>query len=274
MIITILVVLGLCFGSFVNALVWRLYKQERSRSKSRDPKLSILTGRSMCPKCKHELSVLDLVPVFSYIWLRGKCRYCHEAIADSPLAELLTPALFVLSYVYWPLGFESKGLTMFVFWLVLLVGLVALALYDLKWYILPNKLTYSLLVIGCVQALLLVTIFTGRVETAWQLVGGLLIGGGLFYILFQVSKGRWIGGGDVKLGMLLGLILAQPSLAILMIFGASFLGTLVSIPLLALGKANKNSRIPFGPFLIAGAVIARLFGLSLIAWYKRQLGVQ
>src|SRR5665213_2769212 len=97
MIIALLALLGLVFGSFVNALVWRLHEQEVLLEKRKKPskkqleKLSILNGRSMCPHCKHELAIKDLVPLFSWIALKGKCRYCGKPISwQYPVVELLT----------------------------------------------------------------------------------------------------------------------------------------------------------------------------------------
>jgi leader peptidase (prepilin peptidase)/N-methyltransferase len=91
----------LCLGSFVNALIWRLHTQEGLKSKKERTKYSITKGRSMCMHCKHTLSTIDLIPVFSWIYLRGKCRYCGYTIPDNPISELLTPTLFVISYLYW-----------------------------------------------------------------------------------------------------------------------------------------------------------------------------
>ena len=96
-----------------------------------------------------------------------------------------------------------------------------------------------------------------------------MVGGGLFYVLFQVSKGKWIGGGDVKLGWVLGLFLATPGRSFLMIFLAATLGSLVSLPLLAGKRLHKNSVLPFGPFLIIAAIIVQLFGHSILHWYQR-----
>src|ERR1700712_4728549 len=105
--IFLLVVLGLIFGSFVNAFVWRLHERESLLQKKRKPtkkqlsELSILHGRSMCVHCHHELAAKDLVPLFSWLWLRGKCRYCHKPIQDSPLIEAVLPVLFIVSYLAW-----------------------------------------------------------------------------------------------------------------------------------------------------------------------------
>src|SRR5690348_8244818 len=116
MIVLLLGALGLGLGSFVNALVWRLHEQElaeeepkhkRAKGKARQlsaKELSIVSGRSMCPDCHHELAPQDLIPVLSWLWLRGKCRYCSKPISwQYPLVELVTAALFIVSYLSWPL---------------------------------------------------------------------------------------------------------------------------------------------------------------------------
>lgn len=220
--------------------------------------------------CGHELAVMDLIPVFSWLVLGGKCRYCHKHIsAQYPLVELSTSALFIISYIYWPLVFNAKGITLFVFWLIFLVAFVALAIYDLRWFILPDKIIFPMIVLGVIQAVYLLA--TGPFSREiWGLVTSVLIGGGIFWAIFQISNGKWIGGGDVKLGFLLGLVLADGSLMAFTIFLASVLGSLVSIPLIISGKATKKTHIPFGPFLIIATVIAQLFGSSFIHWYRHQ----
>jgi prepilin signal peptidase PulO-like enzyme (type II secretory pathway) len=259
MIIVILAVTGLILGSFVNALVWRLHEG-----------LSVAHGRSMCPECKHTLGVPDLVPVLSWLGLRGKCRYCKKHISvQYPLVELATAGLFVASYVCWPAAFSDPQKAIFVLWLVLLTGLVALAVYDLRWFLLPNRLIYPLMAVAAVQAAVFITHDSQPATALLNAVLAVIVGGGIFYVLFQVSKGKWIGGGDVKLGALLGLIVATPGRAILFIFFGSLLGSLVSVPLMARGSLKRTSVIPFGPFLIAGAILTVLFGGDILHWYQR-----
>lgn len=295
-----IIMLGFVFGSFVNALVWRLHEQskkpkaesgKRIANKKKSAQLtandlSIWKGRSMCPNCKHGLVAKDLIPVLSWLTLRGKCRYCHKPISiQYPLVELLTAGLFIISYLHWPNEAHAtlaacfavgrtpsaQALTLFGFWLVFLIGFVALAVYDLKWYLLPNKIVYSLMGVAAVQSILTVFVFGGGVHLAGQIALSLVVGGGLFYLLYQVSSGKWIGGGDVKLGMLLGIVLADPQLSLFMIFVASLLGSIVTLPLLAAHKVTKSTHIPFGPFLIAGAIVAQLFGAAIIGWYRSKL---
>lgn len=286
MIIVVLAVLGLILGSFVNALVWRVHEQskgKRSESKGKSSltpklsalsptKLSILRGRSLCVHCGHILSSRDLIPVFSWLWLRGKCRYCHKPISvQYPIVEALTAGLFVVSYIFWPYEFGLQGTVIFGFWLLFLTGLIALAVYDIRWMILPNKIIYPLMYVGMAQAVVLLALSDSPTHILTNLLLSVLMGGGIFYLLFQVSNGKWIGGGDVKLGALLGLILADWQLIIMTIFGASIIGTLIALPLMLAGKLRSKTRIPFGPLLIVGAIIARLFGLSIINWYKTKL---
>ncbi len=263
MVFIVLVFLGLCFGSFINAYVWRIHNKK-----------NWIKERSVCVNCGHELAAKDLVPVFSWLLLKGKCRYCGKPISRQyPLVEALTALLFVFSYIYWPFAFNGQGTTLFVFWLVFLVGLIALAIYDIKWMILPNKMIYPFIVAALVQAVFILTSAKTPFQAFISLIFSILIGGGLFYLVFQISDGKWIGGGDVKLGALLGLILADWELMFLTIFTASVLGTLVTLPLIATKKAKKNAHIPFGPFLIAGAIFARLLGLSVINWYKQKFAI-
>lgn len=266
MIIVVLAVLGLILGSFVNALVWRIHEQEKSKSK----KLSISKGRSMCPNCRHELSSKDLIPVLSWLLLRGKCRYCKKSISiQYPTVELSAALIFIGSYIWWPANLGGVQAAIFGLWLIILVGLIALMVYDLRWYILPNRIIYPLGVVASTQAVISITAAPKPATALLNAVLAVLIGGGVFYVLFQVSDGKWIGGGDVKLGWLLGLIVATPTKSILFIFVASLLGTIVSLPLLMSKRLKRNSVIPFGPFLIIGAIIVVLFGQNMIDWYQQ-----
>lgn len=267
MIIFELILLGLCFGSFVNALVWRLHKQSAAK-KLKDPKkYSISQGRSMCVHCGHQLGVTDLLPIVSWLGLRGKCRYCRKKIPwQYPLVELATPLLFVGSYFFWPERIAEWEIAAFVLWLAALVGFVALVVYDLRWMLLPNKIVFPLY--GVAALFVLARILQEKsLEPLLGAVIGILIGGGLFYLLFQLSGGKWIGGGDVKLGFLLGALVGGPLQAMLMLFLASVLGSVLGTSLIASKKATRKTRIPFGPFLITGAIVVMLFGAQLSGWY-------
>lgn len=271
MIIIELIVLGLCLGSFTGALVWRLHEQSQPAKKrvASSEELSITKGRSMCPHCQHTLGVKDLIPLVSWIWLRGRCRYCKHSIGwQEPLLEVIMAALFVLSYVFWPFAFDAEGIFLLVIWLLAVVGLVALFVYDLRWMLLPNKIVFLLIGLGVVQTLAVAVRFDGGLTSILSATAGLAVAGGIFYVLFRVSKEKWIGGGDVKLGYALGLLLGSPDLAFLMLFVASLLGVVVSLPGLIAKKLAATSRIPFGPFLIVATIVVMLFGASIIDWYK------
>jgi prepilin signal peptidase PulO-like enzyme (type II secretory pathway) len=258
--------------------VWRLRQQElasqKSKTKKRKPDkaYSILAGRSMCPNCRHKLAAKDLVPVVSWGLLGGKCRYCHKPVsAQYPLVELAVAGLFVASYIWWPVAFGTAQTMIFVLWLVLLVGFMALAVYDLRWTLLPNRIIYPLSVVALAQAVIAIIAAPKPLTALLDTVLAVLVGGGIFYVLFQVSGGKWIGGGDIKLGWLLGLVMATPTRSLLFIFLAALFGSLVSVPLLVTRRLKRNSTIPFGPFLIIAAIITQLFGAGLLHWYRYKL---
>ncbi len=271
MIMVILFLLGLCFGSFVNAFVWRLHEKQRAKSKEQRASLSITKGRSMCVHCRHVLGWHDLIPVISWLMLGGKCRYCKKPISKQyPIIELITAVLFVASYIFWPLAFTNYQTIQFILWLGVLVSFMALIVYDIKWMILPDKLV----LITTIGAGLLAFIrITERLDSQSFLnpFWGVVCIAGLFYVLFQISKGKWIGGGDVKLGVSLGLLVGGPSNALLTVFLASVLGSLAGLPMLLKNRKALHARIPFGPFLIMATIIVFLFGTSIVHWYKTTL---
>src|SRR4051812_40657220 len=121
--------LGLCLGSFINALIWRLHENK-----------DWVKGRSQCPNCGHVLAAKDLIPVLSWLALRGRCRYCGRTISKQyPVVELLTGVAFAASYLYWPETLSESGQKLLLItWLTSLVGLMALLVYDFKWMLLPN----------------------------------------------------------------------------------------------------------------------------------------
>ncbi len=275
MIIAAIILLGLCFGSFVNALVWRIYEQNLSKKKrtASDKELSIRTGRSMCVNCSHTLGIRDLVPVLSWLSLRGSCRYCKKPISwQYPAVELATALLFALSYAFWPRDITGWELLVFGAWLTCLTGFMALIIYDIRWMLLPNRIIFPLYGVASVYVIARMLEASSFTPLLGAMIGA-LIGGGIFYLLFEFSKGRWIGGGDVKLGFLLGALAGGPANAFIMLFIASTLGTLAIAPLLMTKRATQQTRIPFGPFLIAGCFIVVLLGKAMSDWYIHQIGL-
>lgn len=276
MIAIYIFVIGLCFGSFVNALVWRLHEQSKPKKKraASNTELSISKGRSMCPNCQHVLRWVDLVPVISWLSLRGRCRYCQQVISPQyPLMELTTAGLFILSYVAWPQVLQGAENAIFGLWLVILTGLMALVVYDARWMLLPNRIVFPLTGLGVVLACLRILNADNQLQSLAGTIFAVVIGGGIFFLLYHGSQGRWIGGGDVKLGWLIGLLVGTPSGSFLVIFLAATLGTLAALPGLALKRLKGTSEIPFGPFLIAATIIVVLYGSDILDWYQRILVV-
>lgn len=266
-------VLGLAVGSFVNALVWRLHEQTKKKSKFSKTELSITKGRSLCVHCGHHLGVKDLLPVISWCLLKGKCRYCHKPISwQYPLVELATALLFAVSYLAWPSSLTTGLQTLeFVAFLAFATLAVALSLNDVKWMLLPNRLVYPLgLVAGALAVLASI-----RVESLSPLISGVVgsIGlGGLFYLLYQISKGSWIGGGDVRLGFTIGLALGWQR-TLLSITISAYLALVLVLVLLLMGKYHKRMRLPFGPFLLLGALLTSLWGQRVVDWYLKISGL-
>jgi prepilin signal peptidase PulO-like enzyme (type II secretory pathway) len=275
-----LIIIGLCFGSFINALVWRLHKQDelvdkkhkKTNSKLQASNYSILNGRSMCPDCKHQLKAIDLIPVASWIMLKGKCRYCKKPISwQYPVIELLTAFLFVFSWVFWPAVLTANWQYFaFITWLIILIGLISMAIYDTRWMILPDKILYFLTLI-MIGSYLIQFSFDKPAHDATDIFFAAVIGCGFFGLIYLVSRGKWIGFGDVKLGFLLGLIVATPVNIFITLFLSSILGMFWIMPLLAIKKLKPTSHIPFGPFLISAAVIVVLFGQNIVDLYRSLL---
>jgi len=249
----VLFTFGLFFGSFINALVWRLRNKK-----------SIARGRSICPKCKHQLKALDLLPVLSWLLLKGKCRYCKKPISvQYPIVELVTAVLFLLVFLDWQFITLSSYLLLAI-WLGIAVVLTALAVYDLRWMLLPNKLIEILLYLALIQ--LFMMLILGELILVAKALFAAVLGGGFFYLLFAYSKGKWMGGGDVKLVFTMGLLLGLSKLAVALMVAFNS-GAIIGMLLLASKKYTKKSLMPFGPFLILGVVIAQLYGNEIINWY-------
>jgi prepilin signal peptidase PulO-like enzyme (type II secretory pathway) len=253
-VVLVAVVFGLIFGSAINALVWRLYVG-RSWTK----------GRSVCPDCDHVLSAADLVPVVSWLMLGGKCRYCRKPIKDHPLVELATAAVFGLSAYAFFASSSAVSVTQILFWIVILVMLMVLAVYDLRWMILPDKVVLPLIVVSFIYAAVMAVMGHDPRLLADHLLAATLAGGS-FYALVFFSKGRAMGGGDIKLAFAMGLILGIRAM-LLALFLAFTIGAIIGIGLILSHRKGKKDQIPFGPFLVLATIIAYLFGLQIIGFY-------
>jgi prepilin signal peptidase PulO-like enzyme (type II secretory pathway) len=272
----ILFVVGLCGGSFVNALVWRLHEQDIEKNKSLKTKsirrlksLSILKGHSMCPDCRHNLSWYDLIPIASWVGLRGKCRYCKKTISvQYPVVELFVAIFFILLYSFWPYSLNGSVLQwmIFVCWLVATIIFMALFIYDIKWMILPNKLIYPLGFIAVVAAILSLFSDSSFFTAIWQPLLGIVVVGGFFAVLYFVSKGRWMGFGDVRLGIVIGILLGW-QLGLVALISSFYIGAIVVTPIALIKKLKANSKVAFGPFLILSVYVALFWGSTIINWY-------
>lgn len=275
MVVTLIILAaaGLVLGSFVNALVWRVHEQSKPKTKRKD--LSVLTGRSQCTSCGYKLATKDLVPLVSWAILKGRCRYCNKPISfQYPLIELVMAGVFIGSYLFWPSGgVDSAGdWVLLITWLASFVGLLALLVYDARWMLLPNRILYPTALVAVVGRLAYIIGFeSSKAEAFLQWILAVAVASGIFWLLFYISKGRWIGFGDVRLGLITGTILANPLNSFLMIMLASVLGTLFVLPSLITRSKSVSSKLPYGPFLIAATAISLLFGGGIIDWYQRVL---
>ena len=236
-------VFGLAAGSFLNVVIYRLPRGE-----------SIVFPSSHCPECGHELSVIELIPVLSYLIQRGRCRECGEAIsARYPLVELGTGLVFVINGYF----FDNPVTALAGIFLASL--LLVLSVIDLDHYVLPDKLTLTGLAAGLVIA------FFRPDSHPLHAVAGVFAGGGFLFVIAMVSKGG-LGGGDIKMMAFVGSFLG-PVLVMLAIFAGAFFGLIANIPGLISGDVGMKSRLPFGPFLALASIIMWFFGDTLLSWY-------
>ena len=238
---------GLIIGSFLNCLIWRLYKEES------------LGGRSYCPKCRHELSWYENIPVFSFIFLRGKCHHCREKISwQYPLVEIITAILFVLTFLhdsYQP----QFSLLLARDWL-LVATLVIVFVYDFRWQLIPMTLIWPMCFVFFVFNILL--------GFSWLaiIISG-LVAAAFFLAQYFITKRRGLGEGDIWLGLLLGISFPSLSQLFLIMVLSYGIGAVVSLFLVSLEKKTGKSRIALGPFLAIGAIITLIWGEAIIGWY-------
>ncbi len=266
----IIFVFGLIAGSFLNCLVYRLETGQR------------MTKRSYCPYCRNKLSWQDLIPVLSFIILKGKCRYCHKKISlQYPLVDLSTGLLFLLIFNFQFPVFNEFSIVNFqnlinlCFMLCVSCFMIVIFLYDLKHYIIPDKVIYPAIAITFLYQSFRVLNFgflsdfsfrTLDFET-WtsSLLAGIIAC--LFFLtIVVISQGKWMGMGDVKLAFLMGLFLGFPNILVALFF-AFFIGAIIGIGLIAVKKKTLKSELPFGPFLVIGTFIALFWGERIINWY-------
>ncbi len=246
-------IFGLIVGSFLNCVIYRFEIKE-----------SFLKGRSYCPKCKHQLNWYDLIPVFSYILLFGKCRYCKKPISlQYPLIELATGLLFLAV-------FNPEHMVKTCYLLLITCFLIIIFVYDLKHYIIPDKIVFP--AIGVVLIYNLFLLFAGDYSLS-QFLNMIYAGfwpAFFFFSLFIISQGKWLGFGDVKLAFFMGIFLGFPKI-LAALFLAFFIGGIIGIGLIIARVKKIKSEIPFGPFLITGTYLAIFWGQGLFNWYLNLL---
>lgn len=282
-------VFGLAVGSFVNVVSLRL------------PKKGSLFGWSRCPKCNHKLSWKDLIPVFSFLFLGGKCRYCKKSISQQyALVEIATGLLAVVFTT--PLlrrvfagNFQLFDIATFFYFVFMAGALVSLVVTDLRFGILLDKVTFPAIGVALVYNLGAIGndvyrlyrhlkadtegLGTYLLQTdylqnhfwlttkpfLWALGSG--VGLTLFFLLLVVvTKGRGLGWGDVKLGVLIGLLAGWPGVFVA-VFASFILGAIASVALMAVKVRKFGQTIPFGPFLVIGTIVGMLWGEEVINWY-------
>jgi leader peptidase (prepilin peptidase)/N-methyltransferase len=240
--------LGLAMGSFFNVCIDRLPRNE-----------SIVGPSSYCEACGHRLSRLDLIPVISYLVLRGRCRYCQAKIPSRlVLVEIVTGLLFLLFWYYYGLSRE------FAFSLIYASFFVVIFFIDIKHYLVLNKVIYPAIAIA-----LIIAGATQYYDIAAPLLGG-LTGAGSLFIVALISKGG-MGMGDVKLGAFIGVIVGYPQAFVFLLISV-IAGGVFATGLLLVKRKGRKEAIPFAPFLVTGGIITMLYGSGVLdfllnGWY-------
>ena len=263
MFILFLFFFGLAVGSLLNAVIYRLQTDE-----------AIIFERSHCVDCKTTLRWFDLIPLFSFFWLRTKCRYCGKKISwQYPAVELATALVFVwiYSWQYPHLASLSFGTAApflldwqfisFLYYILAACLLIIIFVYDLKTYLILDKISYPAIVLS----LLFLSLEAWHLQSFEFWRNGILAGllaAGFFLSLVVMSKGKWMGIGDIKLALFMGFVLNWPQI-IIALFLSFMVGAIVGIFLMLLKKKGLKSEIPFGPFL-AGATLVTLIYSSYL----------
>ena len=278
--------LGTVMGSFAGAQVWRLRARQLVQDKATGEeydkaeykrlvgltKHKTVDDRSQCLDCQHTLAWYDLLPLVSWLSTKGKCRYCRKPIGYfEPLVELGTAGLFVMFTFVWTTtyGVEPASLGILALWLAALTMFVILFVYDLKWFLLPDAVMFPLIGLSVViTAATVVFLQQDIVATLLSVSASVMVLAGLYFMLWFVSKGLWVGFGDVKLGIALGVLLIDWKLALLTLFLANLIGTLVVLPGLLMGKLSRKAQVPFGPLLIIGFFLSLLAGAGIMDGYE------
>lgn len=243
-------VLGTIVGSFLNSVIYRVYKKE-----------DLIIKRSHCPYCDHPLAWYDLIPVLSFVFLKARCRYCQKKISwQYPLVEMFTGILFSLCFFF----FNQNLPFLFYSW-IMICFFVLISVYDLKHMIIPDLFLYPPIALTVVYNLYS-SFASNQIKSFVFSFLVALVFTGFFLLLFLISKGKWIGFADVKLVFLLTNFLSFPK-NLIAIFFSFFTGAFIGLILIGFKKKKMKSEIPFAPFLIFGTLFALFFGQGVLKWY-------
>ncbi|PIR96555.1 MAG: prepilin peptidase [Candidatus Doudnabacteria bacterium CG10_big_fil_rev_8_21_14_0_10_42_18] len=259
----IIFMFGSVIGSFLNVVILRLPKEKK------------LTGRSACENCGAALSAPELVPLFSYIGLRGKCKNCGKDISPRYfIVEFITGFLFLAGWLFIQPQ-DLTGLMLLLKWFVALSVLLVVFVTDLEHFLIFDNVIFTGIVLASIINLVLDITGTGSAfSIRGEFLGGLAaaVAAALpFFIIWYISKGSWMGFGDVKLALFLGVVLGIPLVGV-GIFLAVILGGAVSIMLLLSGRKKLKSPVPFGVFLAFASAFTLFYGGRFLNWYLAILG--
>ncbi len=262
--IILLIILGAAFGSFLSVIIHRVEKQQKG----------IIIGRSRCPHCRKTLSATDLVPILNYVYLRGKCRYCKKPI--SPIyffLEITSALVFVLLYLKFPFiteygagayGINNATLLQYFFYALNGIFLIGIFFHDLQYTNIPDIFLWPFMGISLISSLVMKNVDFPNLIIAVALAA-LFFGGQRL-----LSKGQWLGEGDVYVGIGMALLFGWKLLIVAIVL-TYVLGAIISILLLMLKKVERKSKIPFAPFMVFGSFATLLYGQEILAWYKSLL---
>ncbi len=245
----LILLLGLALGSFIAAWVSRAHRE-----------VSVWYGRSACVSCQYTLQTVDLIPVVSFFLLKGKCRKCFTKISSH---YFLTELFFMFGFLFLAWFGDASFFHItptFIFHSIALFFLTAVFVSDFLYQEIPFSMTIP-------PAVLFFILSFVWSQGDWKnMARGAILASGFFLIQYLVSKGKWIGFGDVALGVLMGVILGWQK-TLLALFFAYVSGAIVSLVLLGLKKGDRKTALPFGVFLSVATLIAMLLGEKIIIWY-------
>lgn len=243
--IIIFFIYGSVFGSFFNVVGLRVPKKE-----------SIVSPPSHCTQCNRKLGLLDLIPIFSYVVLRGKCRGCGQKISPLyPLMELTTGVLY--AFAYYQIGFSLELIIALLFVSLLVIITVS----DLSYMIIPDKVLLPFAIAFLILRWIIPT------SPWWDSLVGAAVGFAVLFFIAIVSKGG-MGGGDIKLFFVIGLVLGTMN-TLLTLFLASLIGSVVGIYVLKKTGKGRKTPVAFGPSIAVAAIISYFFGVDFVEWYQQ-----